>query len=373
MTETRLLSREKMELLAMALIAALLAWTVGYSLFVRDVRAASLTNVSDTLSDSDLGVGANHVLAYTNGTSTIAGQTIRVTFDPSTDAFGGFATLNFSAISFSGATLTAACSGAASEVTVATSTTAGAEGLVFTVCAGDTVASGAKVITVTSTSITNPVGSGSYVIRIAGTQENNADTRVAIIDDVVVTASVDTSFTFTIAGLATSTDVNGTSTTGNSSATALSFGTLAPGVHEFLAQELAVTTNARNGFVVTVKQDQNLLSQTGADIDLFQNGTAVAAPASWSAPSGTLDQEDTYGHYGVTSEDSDLNSDEFGTNLYAGNLNVSRQVFSHTGPADGSTADKGLTQIGYRVQITGLQEAATDYTNTLTYVATPTF
>lgn len=43
------------------------------------------------------------------------------------------------------------------------------------------------------------------------------------------------------------------------------------------------------------------------------------------------------------------------------------------GPADGSTAHQGRTRVGYKIQIGSLQEAGTDYTNTLTYVATPTF
>ena len=317
---------------------------------------------------------ATHTIQYTNATTTISGQTIRITFDPTTDAFGGIQSLVTSSVTFSGASLVGTCTGAASEVTLTTSTAANDESVIFTVCAGDTVSAGAKTITINGT-ITNPVGAGSYIVRIAGTQDNSADTRVAIISSVTVTASVDTSFTFTIAAVATGTDVNGTTTTANSTATAINFGTLVPGQAKFIAQELSVTTNAKNGFIVTVKENQNLLSSTGADIDLFKDGSSIAAPTAWTSPLGTLDQENTYGHIGLTSEDSDLNGDEFAAGLYAGNFQAtsSRQVFSHTGPADGTTADKGLTQVGYRIQVTALQEAANDYTNTLTYVATPTF
>jgi hypothetical protein len=138
---------------------------------------------------------------------------------------------------------------------------------------------------------------------------------------------------------------------------------------------LNVATNARNGFVVTVKEDQNPLSATGADIDLFANSIANATPIAWSAPSSTLNNEGTYGHIGVTSDDADLNTDEFGTALFAGNFQStsSRQIFSATGTADGATANIGSSTVAYRIQIGALQEAATDYTNRLTYVATPTF
>jgi hypothetical protein len=32
-----------------------------------------------------------------------------------------------------------------------------------------------------------------------------------------------------------------------------------------------------------------------------------------------------------------------------------------------------VTEVGYKIEITPLQEAADDYTTTLTYIATPTF
>ena len=51
---------------------------------------------------------------------------------------------------------------------------------------------------------------------------------------------------------------------------------------------------------------------------------------------------------------------------------VPQEVMYHGGPADGSMQDKGSVEVAYRIQITALQEAG-DYTNTLTYVATPTY
>ena len=359
---------------AWMLVVALLSWAFSASLFVGVARAASLTGVKDTLTTSDLNVTANHVVSYTSVTAATAGQTIKIQFDPAGDAFN-LGTLAFADISTTGMTLTAACSAAASEVTVAIDNAAPDENATFTVCAGDTVAAGAKTVTFSNNRITNPNVTGSYVIRIAGTQTDLADTRVAIIDKVTMTASVDTSLTFTIAGVAAGQAINGdaVTTSAGATATALSFGTLTPGTAKVLGQTLSVTTNARNGFVVTVQQDQNLLSATGADIDLFKDASAVAVPTGWTAPLGTLDVENTYGHYGVTSEDADLNADEFATALYAGDITTARQVFSHTGPADGTTTNKGQTRVGIKIEINALQEAATDYTNSLVHIATPTF
>jgi hypothetical protein len=224
------------------------------------------------------------------------------------------------------------------------------------------------------TRITNPSSAGSYEITVGGNMQDSGATRVAIIDDVVVTASVDTVFSFTISGVATSSSVNGSATTtaGSSTATAIPFGNLTAGTTTIMAQDLQVSTNATQGFVVTVEQSQNLQSSTGADIDGFINGAYTNTPTAWTAPSALLANPDTWGHWGLTSED-DLNGTEFGTDLWVAASTTPRQVFQHNGPADGVTANSGSTRVGYQVQISPLQEAGDDYTTTLTYIATPTF
>ena len=194
-----------------------------------------------------------------------------------------------------------------------------------------------------------------------------------------MTAAVDTVFDFTITGFSvTGTDANGTSTTATSSATEIPFGTLTANVVETIAQRLNVTTNAIQGFVVTVEQDQNLLSSTGADIDGFANGTYTNTPGDWSAPTNSISDENTWGHWGLTSND-DVNASEFqgcggaATGCWVAASTTPRQIYSHDGPADGTTVDIGSTTVAYQVQITPLQEAADDYSTTLTYIATPTF
>ena len=139
-----------------------------------------------------------------------------------------------------------------------------------------------------------------------------------------------------------------------------------------MAQDLSVLTNATNGFVVTVEQSQNLLSSTGADIDGFADGAYNNTPIAWTAPTAQLANEGTWGHWGLTSEDN-LNTDEFGTDLWVAASTTPRQIFHHNGPADGVSANSGSTRVGYQVQISSLQEAGDDYTTTLTYIATPTF
>ena len=171
---------------------------------------------------------------------------------------------------------TSTCPGSGSYVTMATTSY---NVLTFTVCPSNTIASG--TITLKVPNIVNPTSTGSYIIRIGGTQSNSADTQIAIVNGVHTTAAVATTFTFTVTGLVTSTVINGATTTGSTvpSSSTLPFGTLAPNTHNELGQQLNVTTNASNGFAVTVHEDQYLTSNKGNTIHLFSNANATTPKA----------------------------------------------------------------------------------------------
>lgn len=349
--------------LVLTMIFSLL--TMGLAL---PASAASLKTMSVTLGDSDLGVATSEVIAFdsTDRGNLAASSTITVTWQSD---FSGISALTYADITAStGFTPVASCTPAAGEMLVS------GAGQVLTLEACGTITAGSISMTLNGANkVTNATTAGSKTIALTwGT--HTGTTRVAIIDDVVVSAAVGTSFTFVISAL-TSGTVNGAADTciAGTTATAIPYGTLTADTPKIACQQLTVATNAKNGFVVTVKQDQELLSASGADINTFKDGADTATPEAWAAPSNTLDSPDTYGHMGITSEDSDLNGDEFGSALFAGNLLSARQVFSHTGPANGSTADKGLTKVGYKIEVSALQEAADDYSASLTYVATPTF
>ncbi len=365
---------------------ALVLWSLGIPTFIRETNAANLTSVTDTLSDSDRGVPSNHTIAFRTPSGLVSGETITITFPAGFNLAGtggtGLDYIDIDVETASGSPITVGPTAAtstwgvattSSSITLTTSTSSG----VITVASstGLIVRIGTNAVTgpTGDTRITNPSSAGSAIIAVA-TPNDSGDTRVAIIDDVVVTADVATTFTFTITGVATSSTVNGspTTTAGSSTATSIPFGTLVSGTTTMMAQDLSVLTNATNGFVVTVEQSQNLLSSTGADIDGFANGAYTNTPAAWSKPTGQLANEATWGHWGITSED-DLNTNEFGTDLWVAASTTPRQVFHNGGPADGVTANSGSTRVGYQVEISALQEAGDDYTTTLTYIATPTF
>jgi hypothetical protein len=360
--------------------AVLLASIGLYS--ITTAHAANLVDVSDVLSDSYLNVASNHTITFTMSStgSVAAGGTITVTFP------AGF---NMNSIAFedvdlkiagtdqtlaatpSGATWGVGLSGQVLTLTSGTGTVTSGQTVEIQIGTNATFANGTG-----NTQITNPNATGSVELYITAGTSDTGRTRVAIIDNVTVSAIVDTSFTFTITGMATSTAVNGLTTTGSTSPTTINFGRIIAGSGnaEVLSQRLNVTTNANSGFTVTVAQDSNLQSSNGSDIDSFIQGAYTNIPALWPTLTTNISDENTWGHWGLTSSD-DINASEFstgGTKFVAAST-TPRAIFSHTGSADGTTANIGSTTVGYKIEISPLQEAADDYTTVLTYVATPTF
>ena len=384
--------------LAILLIISFALWSLGLpGWLVKKATAANLTWLSDTLSDSDLGVAANHTIAFRLQQAITASSTIVLTFDAHFQSTSSPAFANTDATDYDIASSTTeltmyaagGCTGSGATASFEITSVSATNVFTFTHCNGsaDVASNATTTIEIGNNATTggtgnsrlvNPLGALSYTVSVAAPAADTGVTRVAIIDDVTVTASVDTSLTFTISAVASgqtnANGIGGTTSVGGADATVIQWGTLSVSPASSTAsQTLAVTTNATHGFMVTLKQDGNLISSTGADIDMFDDGVD-GAPAAWSSPAGTLDSENTYGHMGVTSEDSTLSTgDTFGTALFDAASTTPLEVFYHSGPSDGSTDDKGHTHIGFKIQINALQEAGTDYTQSLTYICTPIF
>jgi hypothetical protein len=377
-TEHQIVKKDIIVAITIGLVISLLAWTVGFRI-LQLAHAASLTNVSDTLSDARPGYPANHTIVFTNPSSTTAGQSITYTFDPNTSAFGSVTSTSIANVTSTGMTIaTSTCPGSGNNVQMATTSY---NVLTFTVCPSNTIASGTISLKILGNTITNPTSTGSYIIRIGGTQPSSADTRIAIINGVNVTAAIATTFTFTISPLSTSTTLgNNATTTGTDTSSSLPFGTIAPATHNELGLQLNVTTNASNGFAVTVHEDQDLTSNKGNIIHLFSNANATSTPSPWTSPTNVINNPNTYGHVGITSDDTSstaVGGPFFGssTPLYAGSFNPTSTliVFGWTGPADGTTQNVGAAKVTTRIEIGPLQAAANDYVNNQIYVATPIF
>ena len=351
---------------AMLVACAVMLWSVGV---YTTAQAANLIEVSNTLTDSGPGATSGHFFSFEipTGSSVAGANDYVITFD---SAFVDVSTV------VSGDLTVRLNAGAPIAIG---NFAAGATTLTFdnvAATAGDVV-----TVEIDPGVITNPstIQSYEFLITVANATSDSGRTRVAIVDYVDVTAVVETTFDFVVSGTGTSTAVNGTSTTGSTTATEIAFGVLEAGTVYTMAQELSVVTNAANGFVVTVQQDGNLQSSTGADIDGFIDGAYTNTPTVWASPSNSLLQENTWGHWGLTSDDSELSTldpDEFtvsGGDRWVAASTTPRVIFSHSDPVNGVGQGYGTTTIGYQVEITPLQEAADDYQTTLMYIATPTF
>jgi hypothetical protein len=239
--------------------------------------------------------------------------------------------------------------------------------------------------TFTLTSTINPATVGSQMLTINSRPSGGATViehstfRVAIVNSVAVTATVNASLTFSIAGMSstTGTVVNGVSCNASSTVNTLAFGILTPGAagKKTMCQRLNVTTNARYGYTVTVQQDHDLTASNGADINTFKDGAAASTtPLAWVSPANILGSFNTYGHFGLTSGDTSLSDgNPFGGSMYKGFWHATPvEVMWHNGPSDGTTKYIGSSTVAYSVEISALQEAG-DYSNTLTYICTPTY
>lgn len=361
-----------LQALSITLVLAVIFWSVGMPT-LRFAEAANVTSFSDTLSNSAPSVVSNHTIQFTTPTGVGAGETIVITFPA---GFTGIGSLTEDDVDLDNEGTEEDLGAAAAGTTWGVN----ASGQTVTITSGsDTIASNATVTIEIGTNatagasgsnqITNPTA-GSYQIGVTAGSADSGFTRVAIVDSVTVTASVDTLFTFTVAGVAGGQTVNGTTTGASTTATEINFGALDVNTASTAAQDLSVTTNARNGFVVTVQSDGQLTSSSGADIDGFRNGNYDTTPVAWESPANTVGSEETYGHWGLTSDDDDYFAV---SETYVSASTTPVEVFAHAGPADGTVTGQGTTRIGYTVEIGSLQEAAEDYQATLTYVATPVF
>ncbi|MCK5211391.1 hypothetical protein KAJ89_01690 [Candidatus Parcubacteria bacterium] len=331
-------------------------------------QAASMDNALTRLSDSDKNILATSTIEFELGDANFltAAQYVRITYEL---GFTGMSSVNLT------------CPSGTTASTTGTSDT-----YRVVECNVTSFLTSTSTVTITVGNHTNPnpgVGT-AYSVWVSshqsnGTEIEQTETKVYIIDDVQVTATVPATLTFGVGLLGTSSarsSINGVDLTGSSTATTLAFGTLDPTASSTLGHELTVSTNASAGYSVTVQQDAELTNGAADTINSFFNapdgqGSSTNAVA-WGAPSAVLGSTETYGHMGVTSDDTNANPDYSG-GLYAGLSAATKlEVMTHDGPANGAGEGVGIAGVAYTIEISALQEAG-DYTSNLTYVCTPTY
>jgi hypothetical protein len=238
-----------------------------------------------------------------------------------------------------------------------------------------------QAVTVSYTGITNPSTTDStFFARITtysdtgSTVIDSASVAFAILTttSIAVTASVASTFTFSVAAVTTGSVNGATVDVTGSTANSIPFGTLSTATPKIAAHDLTVTTNATNGYTITVKAaaDPPLVDSTN-NIDAFSGTNAT--PTTWSSPAGSAASVNT-GFFGYTTNDASLGTGTAtrftasGGNKWSGTTTSPLEVaYSATG-----IGSSEITRVGWQAEVNGLQPAGA-YSGTVILVATPTY
>ncbi len=247
---------------------------------------------------------------------------------------------------------------------------------------GASVTSGTQITTPIQL-LTNPTSSsgGTFYIEINTYSDDTCATLVdatvigfVTVPSVLVSATIDSTLSFTVSGLAPATTFKGSLAVDakcTDTATAVTFGSpaspLSADTTYDCAQQLATSTNANSGYQVTVQGKQtsgDFLKLISDATKSITNSTGTnATPASTAVtPAET---------FGYTTNDATLSgvatrftaSDD----LFAGLTTTPDQVaYNATAIANDQV------NVGYRLKYTGVTEAGV-YRGTLVYTCTPVF
>ena len=363
---------QKIKKLSKKFIAFICMVTLVFSASVVNKSNAAgtiATKISDTLSDSRPTELADHVIkfVYDSGTTLVATDTQTIQF---TGFTAGAVTTNSNwEVAYSvdsGVNYTPL-----TETTHYTLTQLAVEAnptLTITwVAAGATLVNTNKYLRVTLTNDTSilPNPSASVcTITLAGTGNwATGDAKVAIVSGVAVSATVDETLAFTIAGVANSTAQKTSVTTTvdtSGDATTLPLGTLSTSSNTIAGQNLTVSTNATGGYTTTLEYTAALTS--GSDTIADHSGSN-ATPTAFSAANTEA--------WGYTTDDASLGT---GTTTRFGDNNVWAALT--TSPLEvaysATPVNSEVTKMAYQAGISGTTEAGS-YTTTFFYVTTPIY
>lgn len=215
----------------------------------------------------------------------------------------------------------------------------------------------------TSTLTTSTAGNdktGTVTTRATGpTTIDSSGYALSIVSDdqIVVTATVPATFSFSLSG-------NTDTFTGNLGTTTVST----------TGRTVTIATNAASGWVAWVKSANAALNSASTGASIATAGSVDNSPTDLASSTGyVLDVNvttDSGTGTGTVSQASNYGAEYNGTNTTSGG--TLSTTFQPIAAADGTTDGDVLTLIE-RAKITAVQAAATDYTDTLTVVAAGRF
>lgn len=171
-----------------------------------------------------------------------------------------------------------------------------------------------------------------------------------------VSLTVDANFTFTVAGVASGTTTNNGDTTNvATTSTTIPFGQVTDTTNGIAAQDLAISTNANNGYNIYTKYTGQL---TNGSSDTIDDHTGTNAAPTVMADDATTEE------FGYSTD----NLARFGASEYAGFTTTNEEVASSATSTSGTETSRVSLQAG----IATTTEAGT-YNSTVIYTAVPTY
>lgn len=230
--------------------------------------------------------------------------------------------------------------------------------------------------------------SDTYIVNVktrdaADTVLDNTDVQIAPIEGVYVSAVVDETLSFSIAGVSADSGsycgITRTGTSPDTTATTVPFGTVSD-ADDFTDtnQLLTVSTNSDGGYTLYAEEDDEL-GLDGANSPFIPDTTCDGAACTHVTP-GDWNTATIYGFgyslQNVSGTDAQFEYNDSGTfysksfaNQTTGDArdDSGAEIMSNAGPVSGSSA-----YVCYRLNVSGVQEAGT-YFNKVKYTAVPSF
>ena len=158
--------------------------------------------------------------------------------------------------------------------------------------------------------ITNPSTGGTYTVSVGGSFGGSGNVLISINSGVTVAATVAESLAFTASSVNAANctaDDGATVNTVTSTATSVPFGTISPNTFYQGCQDLIVSTNAGNGYSLTVQESHAMMTADGRftipDTTCDAGDCSVATATTWVTPT-----KNGFGHTCFNQSGSDCNA-----------------------------------------------------------------
>lgn len=326
--------------------------------------AASLTSMSDTLSDTSTGqTGVSHTISFTTATTDTLRQ-ISVQFTTATGTVNKPAGLDLSSESLTSIT------GAGSGWSLNGS--GSSTGSFYLSNSGNSVSSG-TTITIVIAGITNsaiddcqPSTNDTLTDTCAVDITTYSDAGSTIVDDGTTTYTVteDPILTFNVEAVSSGSTHNGITTTQTSTSTSIPFGRIqANNSPEYIAHKITITTNAPHGYTVNAYLADSLKgTYNNAVISPFGAINATwSTPQLWSSPTGTTANTDT-GWIGANTTDTSVTGWSSASQKFGPVSIVAHPVATSSSP---SRSGK-VVYVTYGIEVNAAQPSDT-YTGNIIY------